>query len=178
MDSKPSARRRFWIVPACRTFRFIRRIGHDQCGLVMATLDCSEEFRKKVKKQFGHWEYAAFVANSLIFLLIGMHEAHQDFAAVWLAALTAIWLVALGAAFSFSRSSLPVMLKHQHVSFLGRNARRRCPCTGPRTSASVSAARDDRNHQLCRDSLFGFRPWFSHDFCFAPGGRDSSGLGR
>jgi CPA1 family monovalent cation:H+ antiporter len=29
------------------------------------------------------WDYAAFVANSLVFLLIGMHEARQNFRAVW-----------------------------------------------------------------------------------------------
>ena len=32
------------------------------------------------------WEYAAFVANSLVFLLIGMHEAYQNFIAIWLSA--------------------------------------------------------------------------------------------
>src|SRR5450755_3107885 len=32
------------------------------------------------------WEYAAFVANSLVFLLIGMHMAHQDFASIGLPA--------------------------------------------------------------------------------------------
>ena len=72
------------------------------------------------------WEYAAFVANSLIFLLIGMHEAHQNFAAVWLAALIAIILVVFGRAvaiypccFLFSRSSLRVTLNHRHVLFWG-----------------------------------------------------------
>src|SRR5205823_14361404 len=30
------------------------------------------------------WEYTAFVANSFVFLLIGMHESRQDFKAVWL----------------------------------------------------------------------------------------------
>src|ERR1017187_7827576 len=38
------------------------------------------------------WEYAAFVANSMVFLLIGMHEAHQDFVAIWLPAVSAIAL--------------------------------------------------------------------------------------
>jgi len=72
------------------------------------------------------WEYAAFVANSLIFLLIGIHEAHQNFVAVWLSAGLAIALVTLGRAvaiypccLTFSRSSLRVTMKHQHVLFWG-----------------------------------------------------------
>ncbi len=72
------------------------------------------------------WEYAAFVSNSMVFLLIGMHEAHQDFAAVWGSALIAIVLVILGRALAiypccllFSRSSLRVTLRHQHVLFWG-----------------------------------------------------------
>jgi len=72
------------------------------------------------------WEYAAFVANSLIFLLIGMHEAHQNFVAIWIPAGTAIALVTLGRAAAiypccliFSRTSLRIAMKHQHVLFWG-----------------------------------------------------------
>src|ERR1039457_4324576 len=72
------------------------------------------------------WEYAAFVANSLVFLLIGMHEARQNFVAIWLSAGTAIALVTLGRAvaiypccFLFSRSSLCVTMKHQHILLWG-----------------------------------------------------------
>jgi CPA1 family monovalent cation:H+ antiporter len=72
------------------------------------------------------WEYAAFVANSLVFLLIGMHEGHQNFMAIWLPACTAIALVTLGRAVAiypcsllFSRTALRVTAKHQHVLFWG-----------------------------------------------------------
>lgn len=72
------------------------------------------------------WEYAAFVVNSLVFLLIGMHEARQNFAAIWLPAGIAIVLVTLGRATAvypcclfFSRSSLRVTGKQQHVLFWG-----------------------------------------------------------
>jgi CPA1 family monovalent cation:H+ antiporter len=68
------------------------------------------------------WEYAAFVANSLVFLLIGMHEAHQNFVSIWVPAVIAIALVTMGRAVAiypcclvFSRSSLRVSMKHQHV---------------------------------------------------------------
>lgn len=72
------------------------------------------------------WEYAAFVANSLIFLLIGMRAAHQNFLAIWIPAAMAIVLVTLGRALAiypccllFARSRLRVTGKHQHVLFWG-----------------------------------------------------------
>jgi CPA1 family monovalent cation:H+ antiporter len=96
-------------------------------GLVMGNyraLSAISERGKEAVQAF--WEYAAFVANSLIFLMIGMHEAHQNFLAIWLSAGTAIALVTLGRAvaiypccFVFSRSSLRVTRKHQHVLFWG-----------------------------------------------------------
>jgi CPA1 family monovalent cation:H+ antiporter len=72
------------------------------------------------------WEYLAFVANSLIFLLIGAREAQQHFGAVWQAALAAIVLVTLGRAVAiypvcalFVRSHLRVDMAHQHILFWG-----------------------------------------------------------
>jgi len=72
------------------------------------------------------WEYVAFVSNSLIFLLIGLHEAKQDFSAVWGVAIIAIALVTLGRAaaiypisFLFARSSLRISGAYQHVMFWG-----------------------------------------------------------
>src|SRR6202521_5474789 len=72
------------------------------------------------------WEYAAFIANSLIFLLIGAQVAQQHFGGVWLPVIVAIALVTLGRAvaiypicaiFFFSR--LKVKRQHQHVLFWG-----------------------------------------------------------
>jgi CPA1 family monovalent cation:H+ antiporter len=96
-------------------------------GLVMGNLKSlnaiSEPGRVAVQ---AFWEYAAFVANSLVFLLIGMHEAHQNFVAMWLPAAIAIVLVTLGRAVAiypccllFSHSSLRVTAKHQHILFWG-----------------------------------------------------------
>jgi CPA1 family monovalent cation:H+ antiporter len=55
-----------------------------------------------------------------------MHEAHQKFVAIWLPAVIAIVLVTLGRAVAiypccllFSRSSLRVTAKHQHILFWG-----------------------------------------------------------
>lgn len=72
------------------------------------------------------WEYAAFVVNSLIFLLMGMLEAHQDFLAVLVPIAVGIGFVTVGRAVStylccavFARSSLQVKPAHQHILFWG-----------------------------------------------------------
>jgi len=72
------------------------------------------------------WEYAAFVANSLIFLLLGLHLARQHFSSLWLPAASAIVIVILGRAFAvypvcllFSRSVLRVERQHQNLLFWG-----------------------------------------------------------
>jgi CPA1 family monovalent cation:H+ antiporter len=72
------------------------------------------------------WEYVAFLANSLVFLLIGAYEAQQHFGAIGLAVLAAIVLVTLGRALAiyplcalFNRSALRVAGPHQHVLFWG-----------------------------------------------------------
>lgn len=72
------------------------------------------------------WEYAAFVVNSLIFLLMGMLEAHQNFTSVLIPIVIGIVFVTLGRAVStyfccafFMRSTLQVKPAHQHVLFWG-----------------------------------------------------------
>jgi CPA1 family monovalent cation:H+ antiporter len=72
------------------------------------------------------WDYAAFAANSLVFLLIGMHEARQNFRAVWIPAAIAILVVTGSRAAAiypccllFRWSPLRVTLRHQHVLFWG-----------------------------------------------------------
>jgi CPA1 family monovalent cation:H+ antiporter len=72
------------------------------------------------------WEYVAFIANSLVFLLIGAQEAQQHFHGLWLPVAAAIALVTLGRSVAiyplcaiFGRSRLKVELRHQHVLFWG-----------------------------------------------------------
>lgn len=96
-------------------------------GLVMGNFNWFNAISERGKEAVqAFWEYAAFVANSLVFLLIGMHGARQNFAALWLSAVAAIALVTLGRALAiypccllFSRSSLRVSAKHQHILFWG-----------------------------------------------------------
>jgi CPA1 family monovalent cation:H+ antiporter len=72
------------------------------------------------------WEYFAFAANSLIFLLIGMRWAHQSLLGVLPAVAAAIGIVTFGRAAAvypccalFCRSSLRVKTRDQHVLFWG-----------------------------------------------------------
>lgn len=75
---------------------------------------------------YAFWDYAAFVANSLVFLLIGMHEAAQNFRGVWLAAAIAAMVVLAGRALAvyslcllFRPSRLRVGMPHQHALVWG-----------------------------------------------------------
>jgi CPA1 family monovalent cation:H+ antiporter len=72
------------------------------------------------------WDYAAFLANSVVFILIGGHEAHQPIALFAGAAAVAVVLVLLGRAIAvypicglFSRSSLAIDWRFQHVLVWG-----------------------------------------------------------
>jgi CPA1 family monovalent cation:H+ antiporter len=96
-------------------------------GLIVSNFRSLNSFSERGREVIqAFWEYAAFVANSMVFLLIGMHEAHQNFKANWLPALIAIALVTLGRAVAvypccllFSRSLLRVTAKLQHILFWG-----------------------------------------------------------
>jgi len=72
------------------------------------------------------WEYAAFLANSIIFLLIGGEVIGQPLSGFLLTSAIAIILVLLGRALAvyplsalFALTPLRVTLKHQHVLFWG-----------------------------------------------------------
>jgi CPA1 family monovalent cation:H+ antiporter len=72
------------------------------------------------------WEFAAFIVNSLIFILIGIHEAKQAFSAVLIPSLLAIVLVVFGRAFAiyplaalFTKSKYNISTKHQHILVWG-----------------------------------------------------------
>ena len=96
-------------------------------GLVMSNFKSLGGISERGKESVqAFWEYSAFVANSLIFLLIGMHEARQNFRALWIPAVTAVALVTLGRAvaiypccFLFYRSALRLSARHQHILFWG-----------------------------------------------------------
>ena len=83
----------------------------------------SDKGREEVE---AFWEYVGFVANSLVFLLIGLRLTEQPFGAVWKSALIVILLVLAGRALAvygccalFMRSKVRVAAKHQHILFWG-----------------------------------------------------------
>jgi monovalent cation:H+ antiporter, CPA1 family len=94
-------------------------------GLLMANYSSLGEISPHGREAVeAFWEYAAFIANSLVFLLIGMHGAHVNPLAVSVVA--ALVFVTLGRAAAvypccllFARSGLRVKLRHQHVLFWG-----------------------------------------------------------
>lgn len=74
----------------------------------------------------GYWEYLGFLANSLIFLGIGVHQALQDFTKVLMPAAIAILLVLIGRALAvypccavFNRSAWRVKTSEQIILFWG-----------------------------------------------------------
>jgi CPA1 family monovalent cation:H+ antiporter len=95
-------------------------------GLIIGNvghLSISDKSREAVE---DFWEYAAFAANSLVFLLIGIRLAHQDYQFVFLPALLAILIVTLGRALAvyplslvFARSRVRLKATHQHILFWG-----------------------------------------------------------
>jgi CPA1 family monovalent cation:H+ antiporter len=75
---------------------------------------------------FAFWEYAAFLANSVVFILIGGHEARQQLTAVAGTAAVAIVLVLAGRALAvypicalFAPSRLRIDRRYQHVLVWG-----------------------------------------------------------
>jgi CPA1 family monovalent cation:H+ antiporter len=72
------------------------------------------------------WEYAAFLTNSVIFILIGLRQAERDFLPVLWPALAAILLIVLGRAMAvypfcrlFRRTRYAVRAADQHVLLWG-----------------------------------------------------------
>jgi len=96
-------------------------------GLMIGNIGSLGSFTVKGREAvLEFWEYVAFVANSLVFILIGMRDAHQNFVAVLVPATAAIGLVMVGRALAiypcclvFVKSQLRVEAKHQHILFWG-----------------------------------------------------------
>jgi CPA1 family monovalent cation:H+ antiporter len=96
-------------------------------GLVVGNFRTSGSISTAGRQAIGpFWEYIAFVANSLIFLLIGAQEGQQHFQGLWAPVFASIALVTFGRAVAiyplcalFARSRLKVDLRHQHVLVWG-----------------------------------------------------------
>jgi len=92
-------------------------------GNMRAMKYISHEDREAIQ---SFWVYAAFVANSMVFLLIGIRVGRQHFHGAWFPVLAAILLVLFSRAIAvypccglFFRTKLRVSPRHQHVLFWG-----------------------------------------------------------
>lgn len=96
-------------------------------GLVMRNFSQLDGISPRGKEAVSNfWQYAAFISNSMVFLLIGTQQKNQHFLAIWLPSLIAVGVV-LGAraiavcscAALFRWSSLRVSGKHQMAMVWG-----------------------------------------------------------
>ncbi len=108
-------------------FHFSGVLATLTAGLMIGNLgslgSISDRGRKSVE---SFWEYATFVVNSLIFILIGIQESQENFGLFIVPILVAIAAVIIGRAFAiyplcvvFAASDLRVKITHQHALFWG-----------------------------------------------------------
>ncbi len=96
-------------------------------GLVVGNFRSSSAITRAGRQALEpFWEFAAFVANSIIFLLIGAQEAQQHFRGIALPLVVAVAVVTLGRAVAvyplcalFIKSRFAVTQRHQHILFWG-----------------------------------------------------------
>ena len=96
-------------------------------GLLTGNIGSLGSFTDKGREAvLSFWEFAAFIVNSLIFMLIGIRGVYQNFANLLFPITIAIVLMFVGRALavyplsaSFSRSNLQISLNHQHILFWG-----------------------------------------------------------
>ena len=115
------------------------------------------------------WEFFAFLANSIVFILIGSNVATQPLHLLGYGpAASAILLVLVSravsiyplAAFRWSRWVLPASF--QHMLVLGRAAGRARPCAGACRAGERPGTRSDHPHRLRRRRLLDPRPGPDH----------------
>jgi CPA1 family monovalent cation:H+ antiporter len=96
-------------------------------GLVMGTRNAVNPMTKRGREAVETvLEYTVFAANSFIFLFIGIQQAQREYDTVWLSIGIAVAVVMLARAVAvypccalFSRSSLRIDVRHQHILFWG-----------------------------------------------------------
>jgi CPA1 family monovalent cation:H+ antiporter len=96
-------------------------------GLMVGNMTGFGPITQKGEKSIEHfWEFAAFVVNAIIFIILGINAAYQDFARASIAIMVAIAAVIVGRAVAvypcsalFSGTRMKVNTKLQHVLFWG-----------------------------------------------------------
>ncbi len=114
----------FWLA---EHFHLSGILAATTAGLLIGNMTTFGSFSAKGEESVGHfWDFAAFVANSVIFIILGVNLAYQNFAAAAVPIIIAIAAVVVGRAISvypcsalFGWTRLKVDSKHQHVMFWG-----------------------------------------------------------
>lgn len=96
-------------------------------GLMMSNVEWLNGISGRGKEAISNfWDYAAFVSNSIVFLLIGAAQSRQNFLPVWLPVVVGIGVVLAGRVVAvygccglFTWSSLQVTAKQQHAMVWG-----------------------------------------------------------
>jgi Na+:H+ antiporter len=96
-------------------------------GLLTGNIGSLGSFTDKGRESvISFWEFIAFIVNSLIFMLIGIRAAYQDFTNLLVPIIIAIVMMFAGRALAiyplsalFWRSSLQISFNHQHILFWG-----------------------------------------------------------
>lgn len=114
----------FWLA---EHFHLSGILATTTAGLLIGNLAAFGAITEKGEESIRHfWDFTAFVSNSIIFIILGINVAYQDFAKSIVPIFVAIIAVLVGRAIAiypcsvlFSRSSLKIDAKHQHMLFWG-----------------------------------------------------------
>ena len=123
----------------------------------------------------GFWEYAAFLANSLVFIVIGGHESEQPFGTFATASLIAVVLVLVGRVLAvyplcllLRPTRLAVPASYQHVLVWGRAARRAGARARPGVAGDAAGAAGDHRRRLRGGRLLDVRAGAEHAVAHHP----------
>jgi len=114
----------FWLA---EHFEMSGILATTAAGLMIGNMTAFGPITEKGEMSIEHfWEFAAFVVNSLIFIILGINAAYQDFARAFIAIMIAIAAVIVGRAVAvypcsaiFITTPRKIDLKLQHVLFWG-----------------------------------------------------------
>lgn len=114
----------FWLA---EHFHLSGILAATAAGLLVGNMTAFELITVRGEESISHfWDFAAFVVNSIIFILLGINVAYQDFARSGLLILIGILAVVVSRAIAiypcsylFSWSSLKIERPHQHIMFWG-----------------------------------------------------------
>ncbi|MGI8789066.1 MAG: cation:proton antiporter [Pyrinomonadaceae bacterium] len=114
----------FWLA---EHFHLSGILATTAAGLLIGNATAFGTFTEKGEESVGHfWDFAAFVVNSIIFIILGINVAYQDFAKAIVPIIVGIFAVIIARAIAvypcsalFSRSSLKIERSHQHILFWG-----------------------------------------------------------